>query len=155
VNASDGTSALTDELGIYSMTFGSGTYTFTAQSEGYLAQSYSDVEIISGTYNIDFALQPITVTLTGQVSDAISLTYRGALMSIHSEPSELTDENGYYSFTNPELYGHCSADGYIPTQVRRYHLRHNDPGLRLKFAATESSSLTYRLQVYQSASRRR
>jgi PKD repeat protein len=106
VSASDGTTALTDEFGGYTMVLDAGIYTFTAQSEGYMPLSYSDIEIISGTYTLDFALQPITATLAGQVSDAISLVpIQGAQLSLDSGPDTLTNESGYYTFTlSPGTY---------------------------------------------------
>jgi PKD repeat protein len=90
----------TSKAYIYTLTLNSGIYTFTAQAEGYEAQTLTEVEIVSGNYTFDFALEPLTATLTGQVSEAVTLLpIHGAQMKLHSGPSTLTDESGYYTFT--------------------------------------------------------
>lgn len=117
VSTNDGTSALTDESGEYTMTLDSGIYTFTAQSEGYMPQSLSNIEIISGTYAIDFSLEPITATLTGQVLASILLEpIPGAFVSVQGGPSMLTDDNGYYTFTLTSGTYTLTAQepGYLP-----------------------------------------
>jgi PKD repeat protein len=117
VSTNDGTGASTDESGEYTMTLDSGIYTLTAQSEGYMPQSFSDIEIISGTYTLDFALQPITATLTGQVLASIVLEpIPGASVSVQGGPSTLTDDNGYYTFTLTSGTYTVTAQeaGYLP-----------------------------------------
>ncbi len=118
VTVEGGPSTLTDPSGYYSMTLMSGPdlYTVTAQASGFLSYTFTQVEILTDTI-LNFSLEPIPVTLSGQVSDAQTfMPVEGAEVSTHDGQSAFTDSGGVYSLTlSPGTYTVTAlASGYFP-----------------------------------------
>lgn len=117
-----GPATLTGPNGVYTMTLTSGTYTVTAEATGYYSQTITNLEILSGTVVQDFALDPveiITLTLTGQVSDALTLLpIKGAEVDTGFDIAT-TQANGFYTTTIQPgwLSVTASADNYLSQTV--------------------------------------
>lgn len=96
----------TNPSGLYAFLLDPGTYTVTATADGYYAQTISNVELISGTVELNFALQPFPPVLEGLVSDAdTSLPLAGAQVSLDSGDFAFTGPDGRYSLTlEPGVY---------------------------------------------------
>jgi hypothetical protein len=106
VSVDIGLSDRTDASGVYTITLPVGVYTTTAQAAGYFTQTISDVDVITGTNVLDFALEPLTATVSGEVSDAVtSLPIQGAQVSASNGSSAFTDEQGIHLHVNAQL-GH-------------------------------------------------
>jgi PKD domain/Carboxypeptidase regulatory-like domain len=109
----------TNAGGIYTFTLLPGIYTATAQADGYLPETITGIELISGTVTQDFHLLQ-SAMLTGQVTDAdTALPLPGAEISLHTGDFTFTGLTGVYSFTlAPGVYTvTAQAAGYISQTV--------------------------------------
>ncbi len=93
----------TNSLGLYSMRVPSGTYTMTATHDGYATEIITDVAVISGMVTTqDFGLFPLSVTISGTVTDANTHQPLEATIEVSGGLiTETTSEgaSGFYSFT--------------------------------------------------------
>ncbi len=122
VTLDTGQSASSGPDGVYTLQVVSGTYTVTAQASGYYSQTVPDVEIISGTRTLDFALQPLPAppVLTGLVRDRWYRTpLSGAQVALDNGLSGFTGPDGIYTLTVPAgVYTvTASASGYFSQTV--------------------------------------
>ena len=110
----------TNSAGVYSFTLPTGVYTLTVSAGRYISQTAVHVELVSQPVVRDFALIPIRVELSGQVSDAYYGTpIEGAELILNTGDSTFTDPGGSYSFSlEPGVYTlTAQADGYISRTV--------------------------------------
>jgi PKD repeat protein len=115
VDAGLGLTTTTDLNGAYTLSLSPGTYTVTASAQGYSSETASGLELVSGTVVQNFALQPLQVTLTGQVSDAVNLLpIAGAEVDAGLGLTTTTDLSGAYTLSlSPGTYTvTASAQGY-------------------------------------------
>ncbi len=102
--AADVYSTFTNDSGFYSMTVPTGTYTMTATAYGYIADTVTNVTVLSDTVTIqDFTLIPApTAIVTGTVTDVNTGWPLFASLDIDGYPGDpiWTDPvSGFYSVT--------------------------------------------------------
>jgi hypothetical protein len=121
--ATAGSSTATDASGFYTLTLPlPGWYSVTASADGYFPQTVTVPA--SGSFLVqDFGLEPVPtyfVTLTGQVSDTLTLTpLEGAVVTADPGPTVTTGPGGVYTMTlAPGVYDvTAAASGYVSQTV--------------------------------------
>jgi hypothetical protein len=87
-----------DGEGRYTLALLPGTYTVRAQAEGYLSLTQSGIEVLSGTVTLNFPLQGMPVSLSGQVQDVETQgPISGAQVQVEGGPSAVTGPDGLYN----------------------------------------------------------
>jgi hypothetical protein len=123
VTAGSGPTVNTGPDGVYTMTLAAGVYDVTAAASGYLSQTITGLEVLTGTVVQNFGLEPAptySVTLTGQVSDALTLApIEGAEVTADPGPTVTTGPDGVYTMTlAPGVYDvTAAASGYLSQTI--------------------------------------
>jgi hypothetical protein len=110
VGVDSGPGTITGLDGIYTLILSPGIYTATAQASGYLSQTVASIEVLSGTIQQDFPLEPI-ICPSPQILN-VDISTNGLSTTFSSTISSTFPVNYLWNF----------GDGYTSTQDTPVHL---------------------------------